>query len=236
MTVMMVLAVVIIGVTVAFRYRRRRRRAAALEAWAAREGWTFTISDPSVRAIPSGPAERRATERHVLRGTARDGRPAVAFDASYVVRGSGSAGSADDDGGGSSGGPTTVEQVVVATTVAPSVAGGHPMVQVSPYRGARFLRRLGRDRRAVVTGRPDFDDRFDLLTDHPGAAAASVGPDVLAWLVADPRMRTTSFRLQGDTLALWRGGELTPDLLEQLLDLATELRTRLGQDGHRVAA
>jgi hypothetical protein len=236
MAVMMVLAVVIIGVTVALGYRRRRRRAAALGAWAAREGWTFTTTDPSVRAIPCGPAEHRATERHVLRGTARDGRPAVAFAASYVIRRAGSAASAGDDGGGSTGGPTTVQQAVVATTVAPSVPGGHPMVQVSPHQGARLLRRLRRDRRAVVTGLPDFDDRFDLLTDHPGAAAATVGPDVLAWLIADPRMRTTSFRLQGDTLAVWCGGVLTPELLGHLLDLATELRTRLGQDGHRVAA
>jgi hypothetical protein len=49
-------------------------------------------------------------------------------------------------------------------------------------------------------------------------------------------MRTTSFRLQGDTLAVWASGRLTPQVLEYLLDLATELRTRLGQHGHRLAA
>jgi hypothetical protein len=233
MAVMMVLAVVIIAVTVAVRYRRGRRRATALGAWAAREGWTFTSTDPSVRAIPCAPTEHRATERHVLRGTARDGRPAVAFDATCVTR---SVGSSDGEGAVVGGGPTSSSSAVVATTVVPSVAGGHPMVQVAPARGSHALRRLVRDRRAVVTGLPDFDDHFDLLTDHPVAAAATVGPDVLAWLVADPRMRTTSFRLQGDSLAVWRGGELTPELLGELLDLATELRTRLGQDGHRVVA
>jgi hypothetical protein len=44
-------------------------------------------------------------------------------------------------------------------------------------------------------------------------------------------MRTTSFRLHGDALVLWQRGELSPQVLELLLDLATELRSRLGQKG-----
>jgi hypothetical protein len=228
MTLMLILVVVVALVSAGLGYRQRRRRSGELQEWAAAEGWTYADRDPSVRSVPCAPAERRATERHVLRGVARDGRHVVAFESEYRVQDSGSS-------DGSGGGTSAVVHAVVATTVVPSVPGGNPMVQVSPYSGVRFLRSVGRDRRAVVTGRQDFDDRFDLLTDHPGAAATTVGPAVLDWLVADPRMRTTSFRLQGDALVLWHRGRLTPQTLGFLLDLATELRGRLGQEGYRLA-
>ncbi len=233
MALSVVIALVVIVALGLVGFLRRRRRARELLDWAMREGWTFVGSDPSVRAIGCGPAEHGATERHVLRGTARDGRPVTAFESRYTVRRSGTP---DADGGGGGDTTSTVVHAVVATAVSPSVPGGHPMVQVSPYRGVRFLRGLGRDRRAVVTGRRDFDDRFDLLTEHPGWAAVTVGSDVVAWLVSDPRMRSTSFRLHGDGIVLWRRGDLTPPTLESMLDLASELRTRLGQDGARLAA
>lgn len=42
--------------------------------------------------------------------------------------------------------------------------------------------------------------------------------------------------LHGDGIVLWRRGDLTPPVLESMLDLAAELRSRLGQDGPRLAA
>ena len=151
MTLFFVLGISVVLVVGVTRFVQRRRRARELEDWAGREGWTYAESDPSVRGFGCSPAEHGATERHVLRGTARDGR-------------------------------------------------------------------------------------FGLLTDHPGAAAATVGPAVVTWLVTEPRMRGTSFRLDGDTLVLWHRGSLTPPLLELLLDLAAELRSRLGQEGVRTSA
>jgi hypothetical protein len=176
MALAVVIALVVLLVTGSIRFARRRRRAGELSEWAAREGWTFCGSDPSVRAIGCGPAEHGATERHVLRGIARDGWPATAFESRYTVR---HTGFSDGEGGGGGDSTSVVVDAVVVTSVSPSAPGGHPMVQVSPYRGVGFLRGLGRDRRAVVTGRRDFDDRFDLLTEHPGWAAATVGPDVV---------------------------------------------------------
>lgn len=197
-----------------------RRRAAALAAWAGREGWRYDGERPELadrfegEPFVAGRSDARA--RHVLCAESR-GRRVLAFEYAY---------SASHHEG-----RRTLTTRHTHTVVAVTVRPGTPVLEVRPRTpggvapGAAGLHDLR-------SGETAFDSLFHVATADDRFARAVLDGGVRAWL-SEGGAGAVPLRFGGDRLLSWTEGELDADrvveraesmvaLLERVPDAAWE--------------
>lgn len=190
--------------------RGRRRRMDGLAAYAAKREWRY---------IPDGTGlERRFTGEPFGRGSSRrtsnvvegwyEGWAFVAFDYRYTTR---------------SGEDTTVHRNSVVSVHLGALSQPVPLLQVEPQGaiGRFFSALLGND---LAIGDPVFDKAFRVRTDSPELALDVLHPDLRA-LVSTWRDR--AWRLQGDSLLMFRRGEHDPAEIDAVLAAMKALLDRV---------
>jgi hypothetical protein len=171
-----------------------------MASYAVQREWRFNPSGTGLeRRFPGDPFghghSRSAT--NVVEGW-YEGRAFLAFDYRYTT------GSGDD---------SSTYRFSVMTMHLGELTHPVPQLQVAEYRGlGKFFSNLfGSD---LVLGDPVFDDRFHVRTDSPELAHDVLTPDLRAMLSA---YQDRAWRLQGDSLVMFRRGQHTPAEIDAVL-------------------
>jgi hypothetical protein len=180
--------------------RRARERHEGMTAYAAQREWRLHPSAPHLtgrfEGDPFGRGSRRSATNS-LEGT-YEGRHVVAFDYSYVTE-------SDDSSS------THRFSVVAMHLGRPGLTV--PRLQVSPQGsfGRFFSGLFGTD---LLVGHPGFDDAFHVRTDSPELARDVLHPGMVELL---GRLQDRAWRLQGDSLLMFRPGRHTPEEIDRVL-------------------
>lgn len=180
--------------------RAKERRRASMAAYAAQREWRFSTHAPALErrfgGDPFGRGSAR-TARNSVEGS-YEGRHFVAFDYSYVTR---------------SGERTQTSSFSVVAMHLGELGGPVPTLQVSPQTslGRFFSGLFGTD---LIIGHQGFDDAFHVRADSPELARDVLHPGMVA-LLADFRDR--AWRLQDDSLLMFRSGSHTPAEIDRVL-------------------
>ncbi len=202
-----VIALLVLGAYLA--NQRDARRRAALAAFAASKGWSYTDRDDTwaTRFVgePFGRGENRQA-RNVLRGRDQE-HELVAFDYSFETRN-------DDSRGGSN---KTVHRFSVAVLALPAWL---PLLEVTPESlGTRIAGTLGRQ--DIELESEDFNRRYRVQAADPKFAFDVLNPRTMQRLLALPPLR---LRVEGPDAFCWEPGRSEPvALLARLSALNTVL-------------
>ncbi len=188
--------VVLVGVCLAcaafyYNYQRDAKRRAALVAFAASEGWTYSARDDSWAArftgSPFGEGDHREA-RNVMCGTV-DGRPMAAFDFSYQTHNS-------DGRGGSD---TTTHRFAVCALALPAIL---PRLELSPE---SVLSRIGSTlgMQDIELESEDFNRRYRVQATDPKFAYDVLNPRTMQVLISRPALH---LRLAGSDALCWEAG------------------------------
>ena len=182
-----------------------------MAAYAAQREWRFTADGPGLPSTAS-PATRsvagtRAAPPTSSRAATRAGSSS-AFDYRYMT------GSGDDR--------STYRWSVVAMHLG-ALAQPVPALQVAPQgaMGRFFSNLFGTDH---LIGDPVFDDAFHVRTESPDLARDVLHPDMRRLLAA---YQDRAWRLQGDSLLMFRRGEHTTAEIDAVLASMTALLDRV---------
>lgn len=178
-------------------YRASQQRLADLATYAASREWRFTLDGTGLESRFEGDPFGRGRHRrasNVVEGR-YEGRAFLAFDYSYTT------GSGDD---------STSHSCSVMTMHLDCTT---PMLQVSPQGsiGRFFSGLFGTD---FLVGQPGFDDAFRVRTDTPQFALDVLHPGMTALLA---RFQDRGWRLQGDSMLMFRAGRHTPQEIDAVL-------------------
>jgi hypothetical protein len=192
--------VALIVVVVVASSRARQRRLEGMASYAAQREWRFTPTGTGLESRFPGDPFGHGHSRHasnVVEGWF-EGRAFLAFDYRYTT-GSGDSSSTYD--------------FSVMTMHLGELAHPVPKLQVVEYRGlGRFFAGLfGSD---LVLGDPVFDERFQVQTDSPELAHDVLHADLRAMLST---YQDRAWRLQGDSLVMFRRGKHTPAEIDAVL-------------------
>ena len=192
--------VAVIVVVVVAGSRAKQRRLDGMASYAAQREWRFNPSGTGLeRRFPGDPFghghSRSAT--NVVEGW-YEGRAFLAFDYRYTT------GSGED---------SSTYAFSVMTMHLGDLLHPVPQLQVAEYRGlGRFFAHLfGTD---LVLGDPVFDQRFHVQTESPELARDVLTADLRAMLSA---YQDRAWRLQGDSLVMFRRGRHTPAEIDAVL-------------------
>jgi len=196
------LAALTVGIVLAVRasQRAKEQRRASMATYAAQREWRFSphalALESRFRGDPFGRGSSR-TARNSVEGT-YEGRHFVAFDYSYISR---------------SGERTQTHSFSVIAMHLGSLSGPVPQLQVSPQTslGRFFSGLFGTD---LIIGHQGFDDAFHVRADSPELARDVLHPGMVA-LLAD--LRDRAWRLQDDSLLMFRSGSHSPAEIERVL-------------------
>lgn len=204
--------VALIVVAAVLSRRAHQRRLQGMASYAAHREWRYAETGPGLPDRFSGDPFGRGHSRsasHVVEGR-YEGRDFVAFDYRYVT------GSGDDR--------STYRWSVVAMHLG-GLAHPVPALQVSPQgaMGRFFSGLFGTDH---LIGDPAFDDAFHVRTESPDLARDVLHPDMRLLLAA---YQDRAWRLQGDSLLMFRRGEHTPAEIDAVLASMTAVLVRVPQ-------
>lgn len=173
------------------------RRRAAMQAWCAQHGWTWTAENPALterwRGTPFGTGSRPRA-RNVLTGLVGQ-RQAVAFDYSYETY--------STDGKGNR--QTHTHRYAVVALALPVAL---PVLQVTPD---NVLTRMataigfGED---IDLESDEFNRRFRVQAGERKFAFDVLHPRLMQALLAAP---AAAWRIEGDTIVSWEQGRCRPD-------------------------
>lgn len=180
--------------------RHQKQRVAGLQGLARQREWRFTADGRGLESRFPGDPFGRGGRRHatnVVEGR-YEGRPFLAFDYSYVTR---------------SGDHSTTHSFSVVTMHLGQLGCPAPMLQVSPQGslGRFFSGLFGTD---FQVGAPGFDEAFHVRTDSPQFALDVLHPGLTAMLGT---YQDRAWRLQGDSLLMFRSGRHTPQEIDAVL-------------------
>lgn len=190
----LVVAVAVLGA------RRARERHLSLASYAEKRQWRFSPSGTGLERRFSGDPFGRGQARragNVVEGWYA-GRAFVAFDYSYRT---------------SSGDDESTHHFSVVSMHLGGLAQPVPLLQVAPQGalGRFFGSLLGTDH---LLGDPVFDAAFRVRTDSPELARDVLHLDLRMMLAA---YQDRAWRLQGDSLLMFRRGQHAPDEIDAVL-------------------
>lgn len=199
--------VVLIAIFVVIGYRRQQQRIQELAAWAHHYGWTYTDKASHLRGQYSGsPFAGRGSYRHAFTGQHR-GRQVMGFEYSYTTSSQNSS-------------TTHYFQVVAIRTPAPC-----PRLEVTrEHFGHKLLSFVGVH--DLQLGYPDFDDTYRIRTDNDDFARHVLHPQLMQWMLLDPRTFDHPFRFEEDSILTWRPYKLDPDAMVASADYLIDLLER----------
>ncbi len=202
--------VVAAGLLVYVGFRSAAKRREQLAGHAHQREWQYHQDGSALVGRFAGDPFGRGSSRsasNVVEGS-YEGRPFVAFDYRYRT------GSGDD--------ATTHSCSVVAVHLG-VLAGPVPALQVSPQGaiGRFFSSLFGTD---LELGDPVFDQRFHVRAASPELARDVLHPDLRALLLAH---QDRAWRLEGDSLLLFRTGAHSPAELDAVLGLSKAILDRI---------
>lgn len=202
--------VALVAVMLVMGYRAAKKRQAELSTYAAQREWRYRQVGPDLVTRFSGDPFGRGSGRsagNVVEGV-YEARPFVAFDYSYRT------GTGDDS--------TTHRCSIVAVHLG-ALAGPVPTLQVSSQGPiSRFFSDLfGTD---LQLGDPAFDPRFHVRAASPQFAQDVLHADLRALLLAH---QDRAWRLEGDSLLLFRTGAHTPAELDAVLAFSKAILDRI---------
>lgn len=208
-----VLAIALIAFFVAAAVRTQRaarRRRDELASYAAKREWRFDAEVPGLEDRFGGEPFGRGSGRragNVVEGW-YEGRAFVAFDYRHTT------GSGDD---------TTTHRHAVLAVHLGDLRQQVPRLQVEPQGavGRFFSSLLGND---LSVGDPDFDRAFQVRTESRELALDILTPDVRALAAT---FTDRAWRLEGDSLLVFRRGEHSPDEIDTVLAGAKALLDRI---------
>ena len=192
--------VALIVVAVVATSRARQKRLAGMAGYAMQREWRFSPEGAGLERRFTGEPFGRGSSRvasHVVEGH-YEGRSFVAFDYRYTTR------SGDD---------THTHRWSVVSMHLGYLAHPVPVLQVSPQGavGRFFTDIFGGDHKI---GDPGFDEAFHVRTDSPDLARDVLHPDMRLMLAA---YQDRAWRLQDDSLLMFRRGEHTPAEIDAVL-------------------
>ncbi|MFC0627210.1 hypothetical protein [Kribbella deserti] len=197
--------VVIVALTMLVRHVRDDRRRSVVSQFAQAQGWTFAAADPALvnrwRGIPFDDGYEREA-RNVQTGN-RNGRAFIAFDYTYVTRGSGRR-----------------SQLIRVRhnfgVVAIPLPGALPPLMVEPQN--RLIAALGGEDFDLESER--FNEAFRVRADDQRFGHAVLHPRLMELLLQRGEL---SWRIHGDTLLGWARGRHEPSEALWRLDLLAEI-------------